>query len=215
MCRKNVLLASAAILLCTLPVLVGGCAHRQTVPSNIDNICKIFRQERDWYKSAYKSSEKWSVSIPVLMAIVHQESKFRGGAKPARTTCLCFFPGPRPSSAYGYAQAVDETWAKYKANTGNWDANRANFADAIDFVGWYCNLSYAICKISRDDTYSLYLAYHEGHNGFNRRTYRRKTWLKKVARKVQSKAQRYAHQLASCEDEFERPPPCCLWPFLK
>lgn len=213
MCRKKVLLTSAALLICTLTFLADGCAHRQTAPSNIDNICKIFRQERDWYKSAYKSSEKWRVSIPVLMAIVHQESKFRAGAKPARTTCLCFFPGPRPSSAYGYAQAVDETWDKYKAQTGNWDAERANFADAIDFVGWYCNLSYAISKIARDDTYHLYLAYHEGHNGFNRRTYKRKTWLKKVARKVQSKAQRYSHQLASCEDEFERPRPCCLWPF--
>jgi hypothetical protein len=214
MCRrKYVLTTSLFSLACTLTVLVGGCAHRQTAPKNIDSICKIFRQERDWYRSAYKSSKKWSVTIPVLMAIVHQESKFKAGAKPARTTCLCFFPGPRPSSAYGYAQAVDETWEKYKANTGNWRADRADFADAIDFVGWYCNMSYAICKIDRNDTYNLYLAYHEGHNGFNRRTYRKKAWLKKVAWKVQSQAKRYSRQLASCEDEFERPRPCCLWPF--
>ena len=213
MCRKNPLTTSAVLLICTLTVLVGGCAHRQRTPTDIDNICQIFRQERDWYKSAYKSADKWRVDIPVLMAILHQESKFKAEAKPARTTCLCFFPGPRPSSAYGYAQAVDETWEKYKANSGNWGADRANFADAIDFVGWYCNLSYAICKIPRDDTYNLYLAYHEGHNGFNRKTYRKKTWLKKVARKVERQAQRYSQQLASCEDEFERPRPCCLWPF--
>ena len=213
MLRKSLLVTSVFSLICILTVLIGGCAHRQTAPKNIDNICQIFRKERDWYKSAYRSSEKWSVPIPVLMAIMHQESKFKAGAKPARTTCLCFFPGPRPSSAYGYAQALDETWERYKANTGNWGADRANFTDAIDFVGWYSNLSYAICKIARDDTYNLYLAYHEGHNGFNRRTYRKKTWLKKVAWKVQSRAKRYSYQLASCEDEFERPPPCCLWPF--
>ncbi|MGD8685584.1 MAG: hypothetical protein PVH15_02335, partial [Syntrophobacterales bacterium] len=92
MCRTSVLATGALLLICTLFVLVGGCAHRQRTPKDIDNICQIFRQERDWYRSAYKSSDKWRVDIPVLMAILHQESKFKAGAKPPRTTCLCFFP---------------------------------------------------------------------------------------------------------------------------
>lgn len=211
--RKNLLAARIFSLICTLAFLAAGCAHRQASPKNMDNICQIFRQHRDWYKSAYESSERWSVSIPVLMAIMHQESKFKAEAKPPRTTCLFFFPGPRPSSAYGYAQAVDETWEKYRSSTGKWGADRDNFADAIDFVGWYCNLSYSVCGIAPNDSYNLYLAYHEGHNGFNRRTYRDKKWLEPVAWKVKSRADRYASQLASCEGEFERPRPCCLWPF--
>jgi hypothetical protein len=200
-------------LLCAIPALLLGCAHLGKPPEKIDNICQIFRQNRDWYRSAYRSSEKWSVSIPVLMAIVHQESKFNAEAKPPRTSCFCFLPGPRPSSAYGYAQAVDETWNKYKSATGNWGADRNNFADAIDFTGWYCNLSYSVCGIAHDDSYNLYLAYHEGHNGFRRGTYGKKKWLQRVAWKVQSRAKRYANQLASCEKEFEKPRPCCLWPF--
>ena len=213
MSRKNLLATGAVLLICTLTVLVDGCAHRQRAPKDIDNICQIFRQERDWYSSAYKSSEKWRVSIPVLMAIMHQESKFKAEAKPPRTTCLFFFPGPRPSSAYGYAQALDETWEKYRSSTGKWGADRDNFADAIDFIGWYCNLSYSVCGIASNDTYNLYLAYHEGHNGFNRRTYRNRKWLEPVAWKVKRRADRYKSQLASCEGEFERPRPCCLWPF--
>ena len=201
------------VLVCTIPALVLGCAHLPKPPEEIDNICQIFRQNRDWYQSAYRSSRKWSVPIPVLMAIVHQESKFKAEAKPPRTTCLCFLPGPRPSSAYGYSQAVDETWEKYKSNTGNWGADRDNFADAIDFIGWYCDLSYSICRIALDDTYNLYLAYHEGHNGFNRGTYNKKSWLKRVAGKVQNRSRSYSSQLASCENEFEKPRPCCLWPF--
>jgi hypothetical protein len=200
-------------LLCAIPALLLGCVHLGKPPEKIDNICQIFRQNRDWYRSAYRSSEKWSVSIPVLMAIVHQESKFKAEAKPPRTSCLCFLPGPRPSSAYGYAQAVDETWDKYKSATGSWGADRDNFADAIDFIGWYCNLSYSVCGIAQDDAYNLYLAYHEGHNGFRRGTYGKKKWLQRVAWKVQNRAKRYANQLASCEKEFERPRPCCLWPF--
>ena len=200
-------------LACTIPALVLGCAHLGKPPEQIDNICEVFRQNRDWFRSAYRSAEKWSVSIPVLMAIVHQESKFKAEAKPPRTTCFCFLPGPRPSSAYGYAQAVDETWEKYKSVTGNWGADRNEFADAIDFIGWYCNLSYSLCGISPNDSYNLYLAYHEGHNGFNRGTYAEKKWLQKVAWKVQNRSKHYSSQLASCENEFEKPRPCCLWPF--
>ena len=198
MTRRNPLVTIIFSLICTLAFLVAGCAHRQTPPKNIDNICQIFRQNRDWYKSAYKSFERWSVSIPVLMAIMHQESKFKATAKPPRTTCLFIFPGPRPSSAYGYAQALDATWDKYKRSTGNWGADRDSFADAIDFIGWYCNLSYSLCGIAPKDVYNLYLAYHEGHNGFNKRTYRNKKWLQRVAWKVKSRANRYASQLAAC-----------------
>jgi hypothetical protein len=210
--RKPFFLIILTLLFAILALLLG-CAHFGKPPEEIDNICQIFRQNRDWYRSAYRSSEKWSVSIPVLMAIVHQESKFKAKAKPPRTSCLCFLPGPRPSSAYGYAQAVDETWDKYKSATGTWGADRNNFADAIDFIGWYCNLSYSVCGIAQDDAYNLYLAYHEGHNGFRRGTYGKKKWLQRVAWKVQSRAKSYANQLASCEKEFEKPRPCCLWPF--
>ena len=213
MIRKKPFCIIILSLLCAIHALLLGCAHRGKPSDEIDNICEIFRQNRDWYRSAYRSSQKWSVSISVLMAIVHQESKFKAEAKPPRTTCFCFLPGPRPSSAYGYSQAVDETWEKYKSNTGNWGADRDNFADAIDFIGWYCDLSYSICRIALDDTYNLYLAYHEGHNGFNRGTYNKKSWLKRVAGKVQRRSRSYASQLASCENEFEKPRPCCLWPF--
>jgi hypothetical protein len=147
------------------------------------------------------------------MAVMHQESKFDAEAKPPRTTCLCIFPGPRPSSAYGYAQALDETWDKYKQETGNWGADRDNFADSIDFIGWYCNLSRKLCGISPNDAYSLYLAYHEGHNGFKRKTYKRKKWLQQVAGKVQRRAKTYTRQLASCKSEFQKGRGCCLWPF--
>ena len=213
MIRRKPFSAIILSLSCIVFPLVLGCAHLDKPPEEIDNICQIFRQNRDWYRSAYRSSEKWSVSIPVLMAIVHQESKFKAEAKPPRTTCFCFLPGPRPSSAYGYAQAVDETWDKYKSSTGNWGADRNNFADAIDFIGWDCNLSYSVCGISLNDAYNLYLAYHEGHKGFNQGNYRKKKWLQKVAWKVKSRSKYYWSQLASCENEFEKPRPCCLWPF--
>lgn len=195
-----------------LCLLLSGCATTSH-PDQTGNICEIFRENPDWYEMARNSSQRWNVPIPILMAIIHQESSFISDAKPPRTSCLWIFPGPRPSSAYGYAQAKDETWDEYLESTGNTWSDRDEFEDAVDFVGWYCDLSYKRCGISKVDAYRLYLAYHEGHGGFNRKTYRKKEWLKQVARKVQGRAETYRSQLDSCEGEFRKTGTSCLWPF--
>jgi hypothetical protein len=56
--------------------------------------------------------------------------------------------------------------------------------------------------IAKSDTYNQYLAYHEGHGGFKSKTYNKKPWLKKVARKVDDNAQRYKRQLKQCSSEL-------------
>ena len=190
------------------------CAGTPDAPRYPHDICEIFRENRDWYESAYDSRKKWGVPISVMMAIMHQESKYEAKAKPPRTTCLCILPGPRPSSAFGYPQALDSTWENYKRCTGNRGADRDDFGDSIDFIGWYCSVSHKQCGIAKTNAYSLYLAYHEGQGGFNRRTYQKKAWLKRVAGKVQSRAETYQKQLARCESEFQRRRGWgCLWPF--
>jgi hypothetical protein len=194
-----------------LAFLVHGCASTPP-PRRPDNVCEIFREHSDWYDDAAAATERWGIPIPVMMAILHQESRYVSDARPPRTTCLWIFPGPRPSSAFGYAQAKDETWDEYRRATGHSGADRDDFGDAIDFVGWYCHLSVRQCGIARDNARNLYLAYHEGRGGFNRRSYARKKWLIRVADKVQSRAVMYRGQLAACEGEF-RTGGCCLWPF--
>ena len=200
-------------IVCLLLGLVGiyGCAGNHP-PENVDNICEIFRENPEWYDDALDSYNRWKIPIPVMMAILHQESRYVGDARPPRGTCLWIFPGPRPSSAYGYAQAKDETWEEYQDSVGSSFADRDDFGDAIDFVGWYCHFSSLKCGISKDDAYNLYLAYHEGRGGFNRKTYKAKPWLLKVAAKVRKRAGTYKSQLASCEKEFKSSG-CCLWPF--
>ena len=199
--------------LCFLTVQLSGCLGPQPAPRYPDNLCEIFRENRKWYKSAHASYRKWGIPIPVMMAIMHQESRFKAKAKPPRTTCLFIFPGPRPSSAYGYAQAVNGTWDKYKRSTGNSGADRDDFGDSIDFIGWYCSAIRRDCGIARNDAYNLYLAYHEGRGGFLRKTYTKKPWLLQVANKVSNRARNYQRQLASCEREFQKRRGCCLWPF--
>lgn len=194
-------------------LLLQGCAGKPLHTQKAGDICDLFRNERAWYPAAASARQRWGVSIPIMMAIIRQESRFEAEAKPPRTRCLWILPGPRPSSAYGYAQAGDAAWEDYRRWTGRGGADRDDFADAVDFVGWYCHMSHIRCGIAKSDAYRLYLAYHEGHGGYNRATYAGKTWLQGVAAKVARQAQVYADQMAVCEPALEKRRPCCLWPF--
>ncbi len=181
---------------------VVGCASAP--PQERDDICAIFREKGSWYKHAYRSSKRWAAPIPVMMSFMYQESGFRANAKPPRRRILWIFPGPRPASAKGYAQATNEAWSDYEKATGRWGADRNDFDDAIDFIGWYVDLSYRVNKIPGADAYNGYLAYHEGQGGYARRTYSGKKWLLGTATTVANRAQTYTAQLQSCEKQLDR-----------
>lgn len=188
-------------LLAVVVTLVG-CASAP--PANVDNICRIFQDKRGWYDDALRAEQRWGSPIPVSMAIIHQESRFVANAKPPRKRILGVIPGGRPSNAYGYTQALTGTWGEYRRSSGNYAASRTNFKDAVDFVGWYNQRSRQRNGIAPTDSYNLYLAYHEGHGGYNRRTYANKAWLLDVAAKVRRQSERYQSQLASCQSELPR-----------
>ncbi len=181
-------------------VLLTGCSS--TPPKNINNSCAIFEEKGDWYDDAKDSFERWGVPIHLQLAFIHQESRFKYDAKTEMEYFLWVIPIGRKSSAYGYAQVKDGTWDWYSKSTRNWGADRDDFDDAVDFIGWYGKMSYDKLKISKWDAYNQYLAYHEGHGGYKRKTYNSKPWLIKVARKVDKRAKSYRAQLATCEDEL-------------
>ena len=167
-------------------------------PNHIDSVCQIFKQYPRWYTDALRTQQRWHVPIPVQMAIIHQESKFNAQAKPPRTKLLWFIPWARPSSAYGYSQALDGTWKLYQRQSGYPWSSRENFADGVDFIGWYAHEAHRMAGIPPSNAYALYLAYHEGIGGYQRKTYLKKKWLMPVARKVAFRAQMYQAQLRRC-----------------
>lgn len=185
-----------ALLIITL-IVISGC--QQTPPKSVDDLCAVFDEKPRWYKKARKSQKKWGTPLHVQMAIMRQESGFRFDARPARKKILGFIPGRRKSSAYGFAQVKNDTWDWYRRSTGNRGADRDDFADAIDFIGWYTNLSQRKLGISKWDAKNQYLAYHEGHGGYQRKTWRAKPWLMQVANKVEATARRYSAQLKACD----------------
>ena len=132
-----------------------------SVPKNTANSCSIFSEKYFWYKHAKKTEKKWGTPVYLQLAIIKMESDFDWLAKPQRQKIFKVIPYKRPSSSFGYSQAVKGTWKQYKDETGNKFASRARFKDSVDFIGWYTNKTKSILKIPIDYCFSQYLAYHE------------------------------------------------------
>ncbi len=195
--KKNKLL-----IILGLSAILTGCATPP--PQNKSDICEIFRENRSWYKASANASDKWGVPIAVPISFMYQESGFRHNARPPMRYFLGFIPYGRASSAYGYSQAKTPTWDDYVKDTGRLFASRSNFADAVDFIGWYIDKTHQVNKVPKDDAYRLYLNYHEGWGGYRRGSHQQKAWLLRTARQVDDRARIYQQQLKGCEKELQR-----------
>ncbi len=199
--RRRIEPAIVIVFVCfALAGLLVSCSHAP--PRNIVDSCRIFEEKSSWYEAARDSYQKWGVPIHVQLAIIYQESRFVHDAKPPRTRLLWVIPWRRLSSAYGYGQIKDSTWKWYLKSTGRRWADRDDFDDVVDFIGWYGSMSHRLLGISKWDAYSQYLAYHEGQGGYRRKSYLKKPWLQKVARKVDLRAKNYYAQLKRCEADL-------------
>ena len=185
--------------ICAFSVLMlTACATSTTPPRQPENICEIFAEKPAWKEAIEKTREKWGTPPQVIMSIIYQESSFKHDAQPPKDYLLGIIPWGRVSSAYGYPQAKDEVWDDYKKQNNIWSASRSDFADAVDFIGWYTDKAQKINGTSKWDAYGQYLNYHEGWGGYSRQTYRHKNWLMNVANKVKTRAEQYGAQYTQC-----------------
>ena len=197
-------------------LLLAGCAtFAPNPPQDQSNICEIFREQPSWYDYARESQEKWGTPIATQMSIIQQESSFRSHIRPDRKRYLGFIPGPRPSSARGYAQAQDPVWGEYQDQAGSLFARRTHMKHATDFIGWYNRRSQQQAGISLSNPEHLYYAYHEGAGGYQRGSYRGKPHVLNAGSQVAARANRYQAQLNACEAEFQCRKFYQVWPFCR
>ena len=182
------------IILIFIFFLLSACS---SIPKNTSNSCSIFDERYFWYKYTKKVQEKWGTPIYIQLAIIKMESDFDWLAKPNRQKIFKVIPFKRPSSSFGYSQAVKGTWKQYKNETGNKLATRTRFKDSVDFIGWYTNKSEKILKISKKDAFRQYIAYHEGWGNY--KNYRSNQKVILLAKKVQKQSAKYKKQLNGCK----------------
>ncbi|MEM7767822.1 MAG: transglycosylase SLT domain-containing protein [Pseudomonadota bacterium] len=194
-----------SILACAAMLFMAACESRPPSAAEQADICDIFDDRKAWYRAAARAEDKWGAPIALQMAVLQAESSFDADARPPRgRTFFGLLPGRRPSSAYGYAQAVNETWAEYRRGSGNRNAERDDIDDATDFVAWYVDRTARRTGLARSDARGQYLAYHEGIGGYQRGSYRSKAWLVTRAGEVANTAARYDRQLERCERRLRR-----------
>ena len=179
--------------------LLTGCS---SIPNNTANSCSIFNERYLWYKHTKKVEEKWGTPIYIQLAIIKMESDFDWLAKPARQKIFKVIPFKRPSSSFGFSQAVKGTWKQYKKETGNKLATRVRFKDSVDFIGWYTNKTESILKISKKNAFKQYLAYHEGWGNF--KYYKKNKKVIRLAKKVQKQSNIYKNQLSKCKSSLNK-----------
>ena len=187
------------IIICSLFFFISSCT---SIPKNTLNVCNIFSEKYLWYKFAKKTERKWGAPIELQMAIIKKESGFDWLAKPERTKIFKVIPWKRPSSSFGYSQAVIGTWDMYKKSTGNTLASRVLFKDSSDFIGWYVNQTYKRLKINKKNYFRQYLAYHEGWKNYKH--YNKKSNVVGYAKQVSIQAKKYRSQLNRCKRKLNK-----------
>ena len=178
-------------------LFLSACA---SVPKNTADGCSIFSEKYFWYKHAKKTEKKWGTPVYLQLAIIKMESDFDWLAKPQRQKIFKVIPYTRPSSSFGYSQAVKGTWKQYKDETGNKFASRARFKDSVDFIGWYTDKTEKLLKISKKDAFKQYIAYHEGWGAY--KNYKKKEKIILYAKKVQRQSNKYKKQLDACKNSL-------------
>ena len=171
-----------------------------SIPKNASNSCSIFEEKYLWYKHAKKTEQKWGTPVYLQLAIIKMESSFDRFAKPPRQKLFKVVPYKRPSSSFGYSQAVKGTWKQYKEETGNKYATRTRFKDSVDFIGWYTNKTEKILKVSKKDSFKQYIAYHEGWGNY--KNYKNNKKVINLAKRVEKQSNIYKQQLSECKNSL-------------
>ena len=136
----------------------------------------------------------------IQLAFIKFESDFHWLAKPKRQKLFKIIPFKRPSSSFGYSQAVKRTWKQYKEEQNKPFALRTRFKDSVDFIGWYTSKTAKILKVSKQDAFKQYIAYHEGWGNY--KNYKNNKKVINLAKKVEKQASIYKKQLSDCKNSL-------------
>lgn len=152
-------------------------------PPPANETCALIASHKGWTEALANAEARWETPAAALLAVVRQESNFE---VPDRNN--------QPLAPYGYAQADSRTWSAYRTAVKRPRADRANFTDAVDFIGWYFAATRARTGAKYSDVTTHYLAYSRGQN----RPGKASPAARKNAAKVAAYAKAYAKDLAAC-----------------
>ena len=142
--------------------------------------------------------------ISTILAVINKESGFKRFAKPPRHKLFKIIPYRRPSSSFGFSQAINKTWELYKKENNKPTALRISYRSSSDFVGWYFWKANKINKVSLSNTRDLYLNYYLGFSAYKNKAYRTDKKAIIFAMSVEKQAKVYKNQLRECKSILKK-----------
>ena len=109
---------------------------------------------------------------------------------------------PNKIKEAAYEKQNKDMRKKHKKETGKKFATRARFKDSVDFIGWYTNKTNSILKISLQDAFKQYIAYHEGWGNYKH--YKKNKKVINLATKVEKQSKIYKKQFSKCSNSFNK-----------
>jgi len=179
-------------------------ASCSSVPKYPQDACKIFGEKYFYLKYTRAASKKWGVPISTILAVINKESGFKRFAKPPRHKLFKIIPYRRPSSSFGFSQAINKTWELYKKENNKPTALRISYRSSSDFVGWYFWKANKINKVSLSNTRDLYLNYYLGFSAYKNKAYRTDKKAIIFAMSVEKQAKVYKNQLRECKSILKK-----------
>ena len=186
-------------------LLLSGCAVHQksnnpdhSQPSSMNNACAIMAEKPTWATALSEAERKYGVEPAQLLAMMYQESSFKYNARPIAKNGNGLRGTSFASSAYGFSQALELTWADYIKKSGHDGAKRESFADSAMFMAWFVDSSSKQTGIRKSRVDDMYLIYHEGAGGYAKKTFKDKSWLLDTANAVDKRYVKYKSQLEDC-----------------
>lgn len=178
--------------------LLTSCASEKV--NKADDLCEVYNKNYHWYRSAYHAQKKHNIDATIIMSVMAQESNFTYDARPGKKYVLNFIPWGYQTSAKGYGQVIDGAWDDYRKQSNKWFQSRHNFDDVTDYIGWYLNKASNKLHLNRQDSYHLYLAYHQGITGYKRHDEKHNKQLNLIAKKVERNTNRYQNEFKQCQN---------------
>ena len=170
-----------------------------SVPKYPQNACKVFGEKYFYLKYTRAASKKWGVPISTILAVINKESGFRRFAKPPRYKIFKIVPYRRPSSSFGFSQAITSSWDLYKKENNKPLALRISLKHSSDFIAWYFWKTNKINKVSLKDTRNMYLNYYLGWTAYKKKAYEKDRKAIILAKNVEKQAKIYKNQLRECK----------------
>jgi len=94
-------------------------------------------------------------------------------------------------------------WDEYRIRSERWDAVPSNPQDAVDFIGWFTQLSQKRNSLAWHEAGEHYLALRLGHGGYHRFDATKYPELSQQAKGIDARSKRWSKELAACKHQWQ------------